>query len=166
MTGIKTKRSQESEVIPQISISAIKHLRLFLKQMFWSERKAKSIITGQSGSEMNVSYTQTHCFKKKVHFLQKWFGFFFFTSFWGVEKGRGQKAVPSTPIFLIRQCVMTVWFWYLMLQLQGFLECTLPLISDFKTSIQQLENGSLMNYHSSSAQFFTKISFSDLDNLV
>lgn len=32
------------------------------------------------------------------------------------------------------------------------IECTLPLISDFKISIQQLENGSLMNYHSSSAR--------------
>jgi len=53
-----------------------------------------------------------------------------------------------------------------MLQIQEFTESALPLISDFKISIKQLENGSLMNYYFSSAQFFTKIYFSDLDNLV
>lgn len=76
MTGIKTRKSQESEVIPQISISDNKHLWIFLKQTLWSDRKAKGIITGQSGSEMKVFYTQTHCFKKKKYtFLMTSFPF-------------------------------------------------------------------------------------------
>lgn len=59
-TGIKPRKSQESEVIPQNSISDNRHLKTSLSQLFWPERKAMSRLTGQPGSEIKVSFTHRH----------------------------------------------------------------------------------------------------------
>lgn len=47
----------------------------------------------------------------------------------------GQKAAPSTRV-LLKQHLRAVWFWYLKLQLQGFVELPSLSIPDFKISIQ------------------------------
>lgn len=60
--------------------------------MFWSERKAESIITGQSGSEMKVSYSQTRRLKKKNEYtFSKKFGFFFIFIFGEWRRVEGKK---------------------------------------------------------------------------
>lgn len=76
--------------------------------MFYSDRKAKVIITGQSRSEMNVSRSQTHCFNKKktqrIHFLDDILllqerAVLNFLFFWTGGRQRAKSSSINTNIF-------------------------------------------------------------------